>query len=831
MQTRFKLLWVAIVVIVLVLMLFSLVVNILDEVLGLSLGAVAIGASSVFWIIDKSGVIHSIFSAVRKSSPKDERVTQRLNQPQKINDYLTNKIRGFQDNQTNSFIPMAYSTGSLSASKVRHNREFSSPDEVYKQYKQFVFIGHPGVGKSVVMQELFKHLAELHLDPDAKQPIPLWIDLSHPNNPVDIYSLLKYWWETLYDLESSFDQMFLTRPPVIFLDGLNEMPLESRNQRASSLRSWIWKNPNIRVIMSCRTRDYEDDKSLNMGEHFPIVNVEPFERDQIKSFLESTVRYQVQGLMKRIDEDDAIFRLAQIPLHLSMLAILAKKDGYMRLPNRLLDLYNNYLEQRYVYEKASKGNINLEWEKLSTELKKLAYAMNEVLSLPASKAQWKIGRKAMADAFSLSILVRTKDNDTTKKSWFGNSTDIVRFYHQSLHGYFALPKLIQDIKVLERLSNQIWLPKSLYNLFVTRHPDAIIRQIGDLGDTAEIAVETLAPLLGSNVVQIRLATQSALIDIGVSSIRTMIEILRKRVKKLQPLYDQLERMSQDVEAHKQTITELKQEQETIEEQIKEEPAEPQMGKLRSRLAELKRKINTEETKYNERNQAFGFQKKKLDKILDGDKVATAARHVLSEIGKPVIGPLLLYVLNMKSTVADEQVFAIFSKMKPEKGPKRELVTAMKNRKENPTTFKEYVIEELGDIRSSRAVEPMLEMLRNSDGDVRAEVLIAILKINERTDILSIVIQPIMEILKTEKHHAAFRNAALVMVRLGDDALQEFVVQLRKARHTERERLEQAVGIMVNRDVRLYQAILNDVNSSKRIEEVAQRMYHNLQVRV
>ena len=80
--------------------------------------------------------------------------------------------------------------------------------------------------------------------------------------------------------------------------------------------------------------------------------------------------------------------------------------------------------------------------------------------------QLRIGRWGLDDSFQLNLLVR----DT--------STGSVRFYHQSLHQYFALPKLTKRV-VGARLARRI----------------GFIRQIADLEEGGALAIPTLLGLV------------------------------------------------------------------------------------------------------------------------------------------------------------------------------------------------------------------------------------------------------------------------------------------------------------------------------------------------
>jgi hypothetical protein len=614
--------------------------------------------------------------------------------------YLKDKISGFEQFEKNSFVPMTYT---VSDTKLKDNSAlFGNPIEIYKNHNQFVLLGLPGVGKSMVLRTLFRKIATLHLK-SSSEPMPLWIDLNDPENPEDALDLFEHWYSTRYELEKSFKYMANTKCPIIFLDGLNEMPLGTRSKRAESISRWAMSKPNARIIVGCRARDYEDDRDLYLGANIEKIFVQPFEMPQIRQFLRKNIEHPEAStkLIHHIEKDDAIYRLAQIPLHLSMLAQLSIwQMSIARPPDRLKTLYGEFLKKRYSHEKAKISNL-LDWNEIEQKMGKLAYSLiaprsktkEGAISASEDKVKRIIGKKALQNAYDLRLLVRVKDSNRSKI--FRSTNTRVQFSHQSLHGYFALPKLNAALAN----SNK----QRIFSFgFNSMNPAAIIRQIGDLGDTAELAVDSLIPLLSHPSVEIRIATENALTDIGIPSIPPLIKLLSSKDTKL---------------------------------------------------------------------------------------CATVAR-ILKSIGEPVLGPLLLSLLKNSDIECMTEVGDILSSMPGMPPQLSQALMYSKNKKD----FKGYVAEGLARIRSSRAVQPLIAMLKDDDFWVRADIAWALGQIGDK-----IALPPLIELVKTEVQPNVCLHADDAIRRFGIDGIHFLITSMTEPDLVKRDNLERALKARLTSD--------------------------------
>lgn len=362
---------------------------------------------------------------------------------------------------------------------------------------RFVLIGEPGAGKSTTLRQLM--IQAIHDYRLRKNPrLPVWVNLGLSGTPVHADDLLQFWWDEQAYLPGTPDQHIKNDAVWFFMDGLNEMPLNSREERAQALKAFLDKHPTLPVIVTCRVRDYEDDEKLSLG--LPIVRVHELDEGRIQEFINK--RGAAADLWDKIRSKDALRRMADNPYKLVML--IAVYQAQRELPERLHELYDLYIREAYRTRTKATNTppLGLTWPKLEARLKRLAYLMISEGKGTAANVEWawrKIGKRALMDGINLGVLVADGDD--------------VRFYHQALHGFFAVDQLRRVFSTEG---------KSTLNL------DRVVvltRQIGDLGEAGLPALDILIRALRDVNPAVRTGAAEAIAKLGPSALEPLIAAL------------------------------------------------------------------------------------------------------------------------------------------------------------------------------------------------------------------------------------------------------------------------------------------------------------------
>jgi len=188
--------------------------------------------------------------------------------PGTIDGYLNGRIRAFyaQDKlfvplMNTTLIPPQYSTDPPQYSTEADAREetFENISRAFdfKTHKRgFVLIGDPGAGKSTALRHLMLEAIARYRKSLGVEPLPVWINLGLSANPINADDLLAYWWGQQCFLPGDPTMYLKNNGLILFFDGLNEMPLDTREERAAELKRFIAGYPELPVVVTCRVRPW-----------------------------------------------------------------------------------------------------------------------------------------------------------------------------------------------------------------------------------------------------------------------------------------------------------------------------------------------------------------------------------------------------------------------------------------------------------------------------------------------------------------------------------------------------------------------------------------------
>ncbi len=316
-------------------------------------------------------------------------------------------------------------------------RRLSAQDAVARA-RRVVLLGDPGAGKSTFVRQLAGHQAEALLgraDPppgiDADLlPVLLTLleltpDLAVPG--LDARSgdrrrtalaerVCAHAVDSLKHLNAEvfadgLRAAFVDGRVLLVLDGLDEVPVSSRERIREAVAAVLGTYHFERIIVTCRIRSYEGAARLNGFDHHTLA---PFDEDQIEAFARGW--YRAQQDLKRVTPEEAVPKaddlaraatsdqlreLAQNPMLMTTMAIIHQRN--VGLPRERVLLYKeavHVLLIRWQKERfgaslgrseALAGFLNSNEQVLSA-LRRLAYethrleATGEAAGLPWMKA-------------------------------------------------------------------------------------------------------------------------------------------------------------------------------------------------------------------------------------------------------------------------------------------------------------------------------------------------------------------------------------------------------------------------------------------------------------
>lgn len=327
-------------------------------------------------------------------------------------------------------------------------------------HTKLALLGSPGSGKSIVLRQIGIELAEMYLNNECKY-MPIFIDLSDKNNHRNPRRLIEQWWRKT-SLDQSYKDLIRNRQILFLLDGLNEMPDRRREgslkSRLKALRFFLEREYEGPFVVACRTADYETyDADMQIGAS--EIHITELSAQTIRQMSDAMLGPSSDTFLERVCEQ-SIHRQARIALARNVqslyMMIRVFERGNNNLPNTSQELYSWYIEELYNVTKRQK-EVQTSLDQLTTGLSKLAVDMmwRGVTNVERSWAERRYKheilraiplkqKQLISDCLKIGLLVEESDNsqDSTPgtENKKGSKTETkVKFRHQTLYEYFALP--------------------------------------------------------------------------------------------------------------------------------------------------------------------------------------------------------------------------------------------------------------------------------------------------------------------------------------------------------------------------------------------------------
>ena len=210
---------------------------------------------------------------------------------------------------------------------------------------ELVVVGEPGAGKSTLASHFARHLANIALK-DKNSPVPFLVALREYESSKGVSAWLDEQWKRLCP-STSLEAALRSRPFVLILDGLNELPRDETGQLDAQLmrwRSWLSgfhneKAHQHRVILTCRKRDLSATLSTE-SRSVRLLEIESLTPKKVDEFIEAYAGEDAAALKSEL-EAPHVAGLYRTPLNLTLLIELYQ--SYRLVPPTRATLFTAHI--------------------------------------------------------------------------------------------------------------------------------------------------------------------------------------------------------------------------------------------------------------------------------------------------------------------------------------------------------------------------------------------------------------------------------------------------------------------------------------------------------
>jgi hypothetical protein len=221
-------------------------------------------------------------------------------------------------------------------SKHYRKRHFKDIDEILSKNPRIMLLGEPGSGKTTTLRRLALDAIYTYQAASEDTPLPLMLDLIAWEDHVSLDDFIRSNWS----LDTDPIKLMARGEIVLYLDGMSEMS-GAVTDKAQMLRDWLAaENGPKRVIISCRTDDYDAELNLNLS----MVQINDMDRSHIDRFVlnylgdELSQIFLAQILPRTTWEEQHkhyLYQMARNPFLLSAMILIYKSSPHGDIPENL----------------------------------------------------------------------------------------------------------------------------------------------------------------------------------------------------------------------------------------------------------------------------------------------------------------------------------------------------------------------------------------------------------------------------------------------------------------------------------------------------------------
>ena len=352
-----------------------------------------------------------------------------------------------------------------------------SLETAFADNPRLVLMGSPGSGKTTLLARLVLDAATSRRTSPSHYPLPLLLNLAEWQGEASIEAFIQANWP----LEGDPIPLTASGQITLYLDGLNEMGAATP-QKLAALGEWLrGENAPARLIVACRTNDYNESLGL------PTLEIEDMDETAIERFIlayvDNPAPLLAQIFPRSKEERENSYSLAVLarrPAFLMGLMFLYRSAAHTDLPRSTGALFKRLLAALWVWKRMAQMPMWLPFKEMEAGYSALALTMLDN-DLPTS-----ISRQQSAEILRDERFIQAGCHAGLLEA----SGERIRFSYRLLQEYFAAVglnrvDLISRLRsprfdsVGERLASQ-WDQVIVMMAGIAANPDALIRDVAEI---------------------------------------------------------------------------------------------------------------------------------------------------------------------------------------------------------------------------------------------------------------------------------------------------------------------------------------------------------------